>query len=285
MPTPRPTLLILLSIGLALAVAGCAVIRPAGALPVTAEQVRERVLQAAEAVDTVRFEMDMTVAITGSSNRRVEMNLAAGASGLVDNAARKAQTETKATLTLPGGNGTRETTAVSYVVGGVLYTQASGTGRAPSWVSTSLPAGSWAEVSQFGREIELLRQGQITLLGSDQVGDTPCYVLAIKPDTAKMEDSLKQISGLMDLPEGNEADLGQMVRGFSSKVWVATDTFLPLKDETELTMVVDSGSIGLSPGTSFELKLRAQVRTRFYDYNQPLAIELPAEARGARHTS
>lgn len=269
---------------LTIALAGCSARLPARTTSVTAEEVRERLVRAAEKVQTVCFDMDLTVAVTGTGNRRVAMNLTSDVSGLVDNVAAKARTETKATVDLSGGGGRRDTSAVSYVVGDVLYTYTSVAGRGPSWVSTSLPAGSWAEVSQFGREVELLRQGQMTLLGTEKIEDAECYALAIKPDIAKMQDNLKRISGLMQFPKGVEGNLAQLVRSLSAKVWVATDTFLPVRDETELTMLVDSASIGLAPGASFEVKLTAKVRTRFLRYDEPLTIELPAEARGAART-
>ena len=170
---------------------------------------------------------------------------------------------------------------MSYVVDDVLYAKTSAPGQSERWSSQRLLQQTWEDLNQLGSEIGTLRTAQIELLGSDRLRGVDCYVLKVIPDTNNLRQSLAQLPGLEELPADAQTELDDLIQEFSTKVWVAKATFYLLRDETEITIVLDSDALNLSGTQQIDVTLDTETRTDFTDYNQPLSIELPPEVSGA----
>jgi hypothetical protein len=84
---------------------------------------------------------------------------------------------------------------------------------------------------------------------------------------------------MTDMPEDCEDYLDEMFDSFTEKLWVAKDSYLPMKVEVEVTMEFTAEEMG-SPDEG-EVAADLFMSMLIFNYNQPVSIELPPEAENA----
>ncbi|MFV9677428.1 MAG: hypothetical protein ACNYVW_07250 [Methanosarcinales archaeon] len=74
----------------------------------------------------------------------------------------------------------------------------------------------------------------------------------------------------------------KMMKSLSLKEWIAKATMYPKKTQMAIRSVVSSDDLAI-PETEekFTMTEDVEVELLFYDYNQPVSIELPEAAEGA----
>ncbi len=77
-------------------------------------------------------------------------------------------------------------------------------------------------------------------------------------------------------------DLQKILKSMSTTEWIAKDTLYPMKTQMEIRLVVSSDDLPI-PDTveGFTMTADEKVEMLFYDYNQPVSIELPEAAEAA----
>jgi hypothetical protein len=248
---------------------------------ISADEIRQAVLDAAEEVQTLRFETELTVRMQARGEQDVDLTVSADSNGQIDNLAQVMVSEMTSTVYLPpeaGGN--KQSTVTSYVVDGVLYARTTKPDQTEQWSSQRMVDWTWEDLSQLGHEAGTLRTAELELLGSGRLRGVDCYLLEVTPNTDNLRQRLEQLPGLEGLPADEQAALDELIEEFSTKVWVEKDTFHLLRDETEITLNLDSDLLAQSGAQQNDMTLDAEMRTDFTDYDQPLAIELPPEASG-----
>lgn len=244
----------------------------------SAEAIRQGVLEAADEVETLRFDTTLKVRLRSKGAQRVDLNVSATTSGQIDNVSRIMRSEMTSTVELPTEAGGRQQSSVtSYVVDDVLYARTTTPAQPERWSSQRLQQQGWQELNQLGHEIETLRTAQIELLRTDRLRGVECYVLQLTPDTSNLRQRLAQLPGLEELPEDAQSELDELIQRFSSKVWVDQQTFYLLRDETAFTIVLDADTLGDSGAQQSDVTLVAEMRTDFRDHNRPVSIELPPQ--------
>jgi hypothetical protein len=79
-------------------------------------------------------------------------------------------------------------------------------------------------------------------------------------------------------------DLESMVQKMTFKVWVAKDTYFLMKAIVGMTLAMDAETMGMAAGEgSANIELSLQLVA--HDYNQPISVDLPAEALSAEEGS
>jgi hypothetical protein len=108
-------------------------------------------------------------------------------------------------------------------------------------------------------------------------------VLALTPDLDKLQQALLEQPGigeqLAEMP-----DLDSMIQKMTIKIWVAKDTYFLMKAVVAMTLVIDAQAMGMPAGegtATIELSLQMAA----HDYNEPVSVELPAEAATATEGS
>lgn len=250
----------------------------------TAEEIRDAVVEAAGNITTVQYDMDMDMSFSGEMTMPATMSDIV-MSGIVD----EVNQEMKMSMTLdlpPEQGGPME--MEMYVVADVMYQQIPIPGMPAIWGKLELPEEYWEEASVIGRAIELLESAQAELLGTEGVGGTDCYLLKVEPDVEKLWEKMMQQIAMFGVVEeamlamSDLEEFEEMVESFSVKEWVAKDTFFLMKDETQMTMVMGPEAMNLPLGEEeFEVTMDMEVSTEYWNYNQPVSIELPAEAEEA----
>ena len=189
------------------------------------------------------------------------------------------------TLDLPleeGGPMEIEMEMDQYVVAEVVYMRMTMPELPTTWVKQDLPPGYWEEMSEIEQGIELLEFAQAELLGMEQVGGTNCYLLKVEPEIEKLWEAMMQQPGMGELMGGEIVDLEEIVESFLMRMWIAKNTFFPMKDEMRMTMFMSSEAMDLPPEEEeFEMTMEMETTSIYRNHNQPVSIELPAEAAGA----
>lgn len=146
-----------------------------------------------------------------------------------------------------------------YVVDDTLYTQVGG-----MWAKRRLDEDAWGR-TQLKQQEKVIEGAGVRLAGSEMLHGVEAYVLEFKPDVKDIMDYAVEVSG--NIPTAEEG--GDRVEGYTVREWISTDNFLPLKTVTDFTMV--SGDVTTAMSITVE----------YYDYDKPVALELPEEAAGA----
>lgn len=199
---------------------------------------------ALDAVETYRYDGTARIVATdGGREERAEFRI----DGAVDVAARKERNTVVSA----------EENRSAYRIGERVYRECSAI--AVSWgVENRTVDGDWVEATPAGRHLELLESGALRVAGGGTVAGRNATVLAGRPSTGAVERYVevtpRRLIG------------GPQLRQPRVRVWIDNRTARPLR--SVLTFEVAGGDASAS----------ASIRTRYRDYDEPVTIELPAEA-------
>ncbi len=279
--------------GLTAVIAIVAVVMLAGCIEeerVSTAEIKEMVLATAENIDTYKFDMDMTqkTLISNETGEMAMTTLSTG-NGVVDNPNKKMKLGM--TMKMPEEAGMPETKEMKmdmYFINNTMYTKMDmGIPEMPAhWTKMEMPEEYWESQNQVDQQMELLNVSKVELLEDEKVNDVDCYVLKLTPDIEKYWETVMKQEGMSELmqnlQQNDSFDIGEMIKEMSLKYWIAKDTKFPMKTETQIKMVMNSADLSI-PETEEEFTMAMDQRTNivFYDYKEPVTIELPKEAESA----
>jgi hypothetical protein len=275
---------VLLALVVALTLAGCA------ETGLTTEEIVEAVVDAQADMETVELDMTTTTDMSFTNDESFEMTMTATMTAMVDyvNREMKMEMETEMDTEMPPGPGPEEGGTMEmeiYIVDGTMYTGVVVPGEPELWIRYELPEEYWEEMSGIQQATELLDFAQVEILGSEVVGGADCYVLRVVPDMERLWEIVMEQPGMSELMGEDMldmSDLGDMIKSYSVKEWVARDTLFPMKVETRMTMVMSPETLNLPPDEGeFEMTMDLQSSAVYRNHNSPVSIELPAEAEEA----
>jgi hypothetical protein len=257
-------------------------------------EIKAMVLATAEEIDTYKFDMDMTQkTLISNETSDMEMTSISTGKGAADNINKKMKMELTTTMELPEGapQETMEMTMEMYFINNAMYMKMDlGIPEIPAqWTKMQMPEGyeeSWESQNQVELQMELLNVSEVELLEDEEVNGVDCYVLNITIDVEKYWEIVMKQKGMSELMQNLQQnvsfDIGKMMKGMSMKYWVAKDTKFPMKTEMQMEMVISSEDLNI-PESEEEFTMTMDQRTTmvFYDYNEPVTIELPEEAESA----
>jgi len=279
--------LVLLIIALAGCGGGEATPKPTAAptaAGITAEEIVEAAISASAGIETVHYGMDMDIDVQTRNGESVTASMSTNMTCVSDKEVKESIIEMSMIVELPEEEGGRmDIDSETYIVDGVVYMKVDMIDIGEVWVKQNMPQGYWEQIDQLASDMELLSSAQVELLGSEMVGGTDSYVLELVPDINMLWENMMQLSSPEELfGSGFSAvDLGEMVQNASTKMWVAKDTFLTVKSEIEMTMVMSSETFGGDLDVNDEVVMDIKGNVSYYNYNQPVTIELPAGAESA----
>jgi len=158
------------------------------------------------------------------------------------------------------------------------------------WTKMEMPEGYeelWESRNQVDKQMELLNISKVELLEDEKVNGVDCYVLKLTPDIEKYWKTVMEQEGMSELMQNlrqnDSFDIGNMIKEISIKQWIAKDTKFPMKTEMQIKMVMSSEDLNI-PETKekFTMTIDQTADMVFYDYNEPVTIELPKEAESAK---
>ncbi|MCL0036628.1 hypothetical protein M1N47_04405 [Dehalococcoidia bacterium] len=257
---------------LAFAAAGCLVpVEEARVkIALTPEELVEKMVEAIRDVESYQFDMEMTMDMkTVNYGETIETSSLIQSAGQVDRTNQRMMTTMIFEMTMPPMPGVPEEVMEMeiemYWLDGMMYMKAPMMpGMPPMWTKGEMP---W--VCSLEQGVDLLKVSQIDILRVEEVNGVESYVIKVVPDLGKLwEIMMTTIIALgMDLdPVAMGIDLEEMFDKITMKTWVCRDTFLPVKDQSQMTMVLEG------------MEKKMSTISRLHSFNEPVTIQLPAEA-------
>jgi hypothetical protein len=239
----------------------------------TQEEIREKVLAAIGNIRTYSFTMTLDINLSGQNqkaiNQRTEIN------GAMDKTNQKLQISMALSQQAENDRAKGATsTAEIYVAGENMYVK-SGSTASGNWQKQPASAEIWQEQDIISQQKKLLETAEMELAGMATLKDKECYLLELHPDEEVLWESLRQKLPAGQLPEG--VDLNEIIREITMQTWIDKGTFLPLRVQESITLVMRPEELGLtaSEGVS-SMTTKMNFDLLAFDYNQPLDLKPPA---------
>ena len=257
-------------------------------------EIKAMALATADNIDTYKFDMNMTqdMLISNATNDMEMMTISTG-KGVADNKNKKMKMDLTTQMELPDG-ATQDTVEMQmdmYFVNNVMYMKMDmGIPEMPvEWTKMEMPEGyeeSWESQNQVALQMELLSVSEVELLEDETVNGVECYVLNISIDAKKYWQIVMKQEGMSELMQGLRQNvssaIGEMMKEMSMKYWIAKETKFPMKTQMQIKMVMSSEELNIpEQEEAFTMTLDQRTVMEYYDYNEPVTIELPEEAESA----
>lgn len=232
---------------------------------VSAAEIKMFTLDSSIQINSYRFLMNMDIEtdIGGS-----EMKMTANANGAVNVLDQKMMMEMSSAI--PGAN---DMELLYFVIGELIYMKMDYFGN-EQWTKMNFSDYnvSWDTYDQMNMQIDLLDYGEVERLDDEIIDNTDCYVLKIIPDLDKLIEALMNQQGL-GTGMVQDVSYSDMVEELSLKLWISKDDNLILKAYEY--MLMEMSMFGYEYSMSFKIEIR------FFDYNEPVIIELPEDAENS----
>jgi len=247
-------------------------------------EIKATVLANVEEIDTYKFDLNTTTrTLLSNETNSTEMTTSINGRGVLD------AVDKEMKLNMNTSMETNETTEVMemeiYLLNNTMYAKLNLgiPGRPAQWTKREMPEESWASQNQLEQQMELLNISEVELLVDEKVNGVDCYVLKIEPDMNKFWNSTMGAAIIKSAQSSAlGVDIKKMMKSLSMKEWISKATMYPKKTQMAIRSVASSDDLAI-PETEekFTMTEDMEVELLFYDYNQPVSIELPEGAEGA----
>jgi hypothetical protein len=251
---------------------GVAYNQPSG---LSAEEIRQKVLENSTAVHSYVFAMAMNMRISLPEENYIDQQ--SNIHGNLDKLSQKMHLSLALSQRIEAGR-TKKTSANSdiYVSGKEMWVKTSGLGSSGGWQDKPVPDNFWSNQDIITQQTRLLAGAELKLNGTAEVNNTDCYVLDIKPDLKALWETLQQQGDLESLA-GN-ANPEEMIRDVSIQVWIDKKVFLPLRVKEDMTLLADLSNLSVPDAASGDVSdLKINIELTVSDYNTDVPVEAPPE--------
>ena len=170
-----------------------------------------------------------------------------------------------------------------YIVDNWMYMRIEAPVVGEQWIKSELDMETWAQQNQLSRQIELLKTAiGVTSAGTETVDGVDCYVLEISPDMAALTSYITSQMGQQagtKLPD--DVDLSKMFKSVTIKEWISRESFLPVKTDMKMTIDIQEDDLDTDTDGSGNMTMDMAMIIKYFDYNKPVTIVLPAGAANA----
>ncbi len=256
----------------------------------TVEELIDGMNEATANVKSYRFDMEMDMEMTGESEGEpMEVTMTMDTTGAFDNENREMMMDINMVMGTSDDEEIEMTVAV-YIIDGMMYTFTDMPlmGMEATWMKMEMPAGTWEmmgeQVNQVESMIDIIDALEIEISGIEKVSGKDCYVLEVNPDPEDMWGLLAgQTIGANEIGDFlGEAEeyLDEILKDISVKYWIDKDTYFLSKAVISMTMKITPEIMGYAEEEG-EVNMKMTMNMLTYDYNQPVSIVLPEEAKEA----
>ena len=239
---------------------------------ISAAAIKTLTLQAADTITSYRFTMQMTMAYAATQYGMNYSTLLYG-TGAVDLIHHSLQMHNTVSMT---SLSSLAMTIDYYLVNNTLYMTMQNGSQGATWMKMNATTTNqqWSALNQIQNQLVMLQNSTVERLPDDTIDGVPCQVLKITPDVATLLQYLlsQQATQSMQTPQITPEMIQlykNMITTLTVKCWTSVDTHLVQQVTQNITM----NMMGMSMTMNCIL--------HFYDYNIPLSIILPEEAKNA----
>jgi hypothetical protein len=256
----------------------------------TAEEILSNTVTAMGKIETyqVAYDMVLDMEIVGG-DEAMKMSMDGTGTGAMDIPKEKMQMNMDINAEIPGSGTSQMSMKMAmgmYMVDGWLYTQMNIPMAEEQWNKTKVE-GNEVSQNQLAQLVQMLKTTtQTTLTGTEKVSGTDCYVLKITPNLEDLFNWLMSQSGALN--EGfdfSQFDISKLIKNFELKYWIAKSNFNIAKASADMSMDVTPDTVGASSEDFERMTMVVSMSMTFSQYNQPVDIQLPAEAANAVEVS
>lgn len=173
-----------------------------------------------------------------------------------------------------------------YGVQGIVYQRAKIHGQPEEWIKMEPTDEEYLNFyytwGMLPWQMNLLKTSSVEVLRNEILEGIDCYVLEVKPDLNQIWDLVSQrnfflAAGATSI--GRPTTMSDVIKDVSITEWVCKDTFLPVRFDISLRVLLSSQYLEFFPFT--EGYVDSQLQFIYSDYGEPVLITLPSEAQGA----
>jgi hypothetical protein len=237
---------------------------------------------------TFKFFMNVTMAMeaTGGTEAK-QINVDMTASGAHDQENKNMQMNMDINVESPEiEEGAQNMSMAIYIYEDNMYMKMDMPIIGEQWVKMPVSDKAMAayDSDMVGEQLKMLETpGEIKFLKYETVDGSECYVFQITPDMHKIMEWVgqqQQITGA-ELDTEDIGNLSDVFKNISYLVWVARDNNLLKKIDASMLMEFDAAQFGEKGGDYDNMNMNMNMGMRLYDYDEPVIIELPEEAKDA----
>lgn len=249
----------------------------------SAEDLKTMMIDAGQDIETVKFTMvtDQTTTITNvtesetiitDSRGEGEVNMTAQAMKLLMITTSKMGDAENVTMEME-----------MYMLGDAFYMNIDG-----NWTNMTgiFPEGMMDQQNQLKMQMEMLNNSRVELEGSEKIDGQDTYVLKVVPDMEAFSATMEKQMGSMPIVGMNLTDIYSNAE-MECTTWLSKDSYLPVKIQVNMKMKMTPETMGLPVEDvgDFDMLIESDSMVLYHDYNQPVVIELPSEAKNATDMS
>lgn len=251
----------------------------------TASEIINNMGASLDEVDTYQFDMDMTLDMAGAAEgQKFEITMVSHMTGAIDNAVRNMRMDMDMSTKMLGMELPSLMEMHTIIVDGDFYVWTKLPETEIGWIKEEIASEQfdemWRSSVQSQVWLDIVQQSsEAEFLGRDITDGVDCYVVSLVPDAKEFWQAIMQQPGMNLTEEGQELPikLEEMFEDMSFKWWVCKDTWLPVKGQVSMTMVLSSDllKLELPPEQQFVLTMPVTADLSFHDYNEAIVIDVP----------
>ena len=251
----------------------------------SAEDLKTMMIDAGQDIETVKFTMvtDQTTTITNVTESETIITDSRG-EGEVNMTAQAMKLLMITTSKMGDAeNVTMEVEMEMYMLGDAFYMNIDG-----NWTNMTglLPKGMMDQQNQLKMQMEMLNNSRVELEGSKKIDGQDTYVLKVVPDMEAITATMEKQMGSMPIVGMNLTEIYSNV-DMECTTWLSKDSYLPVKIQVNMKMKMTPETMGLPVDDvgDFDMLVESDSMVLYHDYNRPVVIELPSEAKNATDMS
>jgi hypothetical protein len=250
-----------------------------------ASALRSMVVDSSAKLESYSYSMEMVQNIdlvdlsTGEAQRLYTRSIGLGFTNMTDRALKLVM----ASLTYEKGD-EENSTAIAleeYLLNDTMYIKMDG-----NWTVVKLPAAAaaWSQQNTMEQQVNMFKQSDLTVMGSEIVDGQDCYKVRAKMDMSAIAG--QQSGGMasyMPISSTNDTDLFRNVT-LNVYYWITKDEYLLKKMDMLEVFTLDPQSLGLpakGPERQ-EMRIISETSMLFEGFNESVNIVLPPEVRNAQ---
>jgi hypothetical protein len=275
--------LLILLLLIAVAFSGCTEKQP-GAKEPSPDEVKMLMIGSANGLDSYRFSTESIQKIMVFNRSMQDTNIStimvtAVGNGDMDLAGRTMRMGQSINME-SGDNNPAPGKSETYILNDTIYMSMDG-----NWTSLKIPDADliWDRQNIVRNQAELINNSEISFLGEETVDGQDTYKVKVMPDQDTYSAVLaEQVGSILPVAALN---LSETYRSSPPEwtSWITKDGYLLKKNEIRMNLSVAPEDMGLRPEDvgDFEMVVDLATTTVFLDFNQPVEIALPEDAKNA----
>ena len=235
-------------------------------------EIRRNLIDVLNKIDTYSYEMEMYMktSIAGEDSGKI---VKSNGNGNIDIKNKKMKISINVNETDKGKS--KLTHTEIYIFDTMEYIQS---GKDSEWIKFEVPRHKLDSENQLKKQMKLVMTSKIKNLKEETFKNIDCYLLSIEPDKQSFWEVIMEQDEEHPLLKLLNLDYENIVTHTDMKVWIEKNSFIPIKCIMQMRAIIEK-QIMKQP---FKMIINIKKAYNYYNYNKPLVIELPAQAKRAK---